>query len=102
MTSTRTKFEHWLIGSATSVLKEAFINRDLNDDSTDLTALMEKSKELLRESQLTTELSSAQRQMKRIVDQYQKLLKNRSLNQPKANREEKPSSKLVSILEPQV
>mgnify|MGYP001317328682 CR=1 FL=1 len=38
MTSTRTKFEHWLIGSATSVLKEAFINRDLNDDSTDLTS----------------------------------------------------------------
>ena len=35
----------------------------------------------------TVDPSSAQRQMKRIVDQYQKLLKNRSLNQPKANRE---------------
>ena len=136
MTSTRTKFEHWLIGSATSVLKEAFINRDLNDDSTDLTSSLPFNGPLQLPTKMqalklfwffkdkgsrftngrtnggrtngeiqgivarittyywrnlaayeTVDPSSAQRQMKRIVDQYQKLLKNRSLNQPKANRE---------------
>ena len=36
MSSTRAKYEHWLIGSASSVLKEDFITRDLDDGSLDL------------------------------------------------------------------
>ena len=38
MSSTRAKYEHWLIGSASSVLKEDFITRDLNDKSMDLSS----------------------------------------------------------------
>ena len=133
MASKRTKYEHWLIGPSTSVLKEEFITKDFNDVSNDdLTSSLPFSGPLQLPTKMqalklfwflkdqsgrfntcgrtngeiqgcvariinyywknlaafeTIDPSPATRQVKRIVDQYQKLLKSRSLNQPKANRD---------------
>ena len=132
MTSTRTKHEHWLIGPATSVLKEEFITRDLSDKSMDLASSLPFSGPLQLPTKMqalklfwflkdeigrynnwsltkgdlegivarivihywrnlaaydTVDPSTAQRQVKRIVEHYQKLLKMKSKNQPKANRD---------------
>ena len=38
MASKRTKYEHWLIGSSTSVLKEEFVTKDFNGSNDDLTS----------------------------------------------------------------
>ena len=118
MTSTRTKHEHWLIGAATSVLKEDFITRDLNDKSMDLSSSLPFSGPLQLPTKMqalklfwffkdeigrynhwslthgeiegivarivihywrniaaydTVDPSTAQRQVKRLVDHYQKL-----------------------------
>ena len=132
MASKRTKYEHWLIGPSTSVLKEEFVTKDFNGSNDDLTSSLPFSGPLQLPTKMqalklfwflkdqsgrfntcgrtngeiqgcvariinyywknlaafeTIDPSPATRQVKRIVDQYQKLLKSRSLNQPKANRD---------------
>ena len=129
MSSTRAKYEHWLIGSASSVLKEDFITRDLDDGSLDLASSLPFSGPLQLPTKMqalklfwffkdetgrfntwrysnsdiqgivakivihywrnlaayeTVDQSSARRQVKRLVDVYQKLLKNKKKDQPKA------------------
>ena len=128
----RTKHKHWLIGSATSVLKPDFISRYVKDESLDIVSStpfsgplqlptkMEALKlfwfirdEAGRKSSRSLgntaiqgivartvmhywtnfaayeaeEESSARRQVKRLVDVYQKLLKSKTKDQPKANKD---------------
>ena len=130
----RSKHQHWLIGSATSVLKPDFISRYVKDESLDivtstpfsgplqLPTKMEALKlfwfirdEAGRKSSRSLgntaiqgivartvmhywtnfaayeveEESSARRQVKRLVDVYQKLLKSKTKDQPKANKDRK-------------
>ena len=134
MTSTRTKYDHWLIGPVRSVLKEEFITKDLNDASMDLASSLPFSGPIQLPTKMqalklfwffkdeigrynswslsnsdiqgivakivihywrnmaaykTVDQSSARRQVKQLVDVYQKLLKSRTHNHKKAvkNRE---------------
>ena len=127
----RSEHKHWLIGSATSVLRAEFITEFTKDSSMDVTASLPFSGPIqlptkmqalklfwfirdtigrmnscnLTNGQIqgivakvighywsmagydTVTHSTAVRQVKRIVDQHQKLLKSQSRTQPKAVRD---------------
>ena len=134
MTSTRTKHEHWLIGAVTSVLKEEFITRDLNDKSMDLASSLPFSGPLQLPTKMqalklfwffkdeigrynnwsltkgdlegivarivihywrnlaaydTVDPSTAQRQVKRLVDLYQKLQKKTGQESTKSKQRQR-------------